>query len=160
MPDSKNGTVASLHLHPIEAGAPLTEVDSIELVEAQGIRDNPRYFVRDTKRQVSLIEREQLAEHATALGHPPFPPGVARANMETVGLDLVALAGQSVKIGDAVLIFYEPRTPCHKMDALAPGLRERMENGRQGVLAQVVESGTIRVGDEITPLPSPAGVGD
>jgi MOSC domain-containing protein YiiM len=35
------------------------------------------------------------------------------------------------------------------MNALCPGLRERMENNRQGVLAQVVRSGTIRVGDPI-----------
>ena len=148
-----NGIVTSLHLHPAEAGEPLTEVDTIELVEAQGIRDNPRYFERDTKRQVSLIEREQLAEHANALGQAPLPPGAARANVETGGVDLVALTGQQVRIGEAVLLFYEARTPCHRMEALAAGLRERMENGRQGMLAQVVESGTIRVGDSIAPLP-------
>lgn len=152
-----NGTIASLHLHPAEKGSPLTEVDSIEVVEAQGIRDNPRYFERDTKRQVSLIDRETLADHANALGQAPFPPGAVRANVETVGVDLVALTGQQVRIGEAVLLFYEARTPCHRMEALAAGLRERMENGRQGMLAQVVESGTIRVGDSITALPSPDG---
>jgi len=36
------------------------------------------------------------------------------------------------------------------MDAICQGLRDLMENDRQGVLAQVVKSGTIRVGDPIS----------
>jgi MOSC domain-containing protein YiiM len=35
------------------------------------------------------------------------------------------------------------------MDELCQGLRELMEDGRQGVLAQVVRSGTVRIGDAI-----------
>jgi len=35
------------------------------------------------------------------------------------------------------------------MDALCQGLRELMMNNRQGVMAQVVRSGKIRVGDSI-----------
>jgi MOSC domain-containing protein YiiM len=35
------------------------------------------------------------------------------------------------------------------MDALCQGLRELMEDSRQGVLAQVVRSGTVRIGDAI-----------
>jgi MOSC domain-containing protein YiiM len=35
------------------------------------------------------------------------------------------------------------------MDRIAPGLQALMSQGRQGVLAQVVRSGKIRVGDKI-----------
>ena len=35
------------------------------------------------------------------------------------------------------------------MDALCQGLRERMGDSQQGVLARVVRSGVIRVGDPI-----------
>jgi hypothetical protein len=35
------------------------------------------------------------------------------------------------------------------MDAICQGLRERMMNSRQGVLAEVRRSGRIRVGDRI-----------
>ncbi len=150
------GKVVSLHLHPAEPGAPLSSVGAIEVVAGKGIRGNGRMFDRlsrrtgePTRRQVSLIEREQIAEHAEALEHPGFTPGDVRSNIETEGVDLVALAGKQVRIGSSLLFIYEPRTPCHKMDELAPGLRERMENGRQGVMAQVVESGEIRVGDAI-----------
>jgi hypothetical protein len=33
------------------------------------------------------------------------------------------------------------------MDAICAGLRELMKNNRQGVLAEAVRSGTIKVGD-------------
>jgi MOSC domain-containing protein YiiM len=36
------------------------------------------------------------------------------------------------------------------MDAICRGLRALMENNRQGVMAEVVQSGTVRPGDAIT----------
>ncbi len=151
--------VASLHLHPAEPGAPLASVDTVELVQDKGIRGDARYFGRPGKspgepflRQVSLIEREQVANHASALGLESIPPGAVRANIETVGVELVPLLGQEVEIGEARLFLYVPRDPCAKMDALCQGLRERMMDRRQGVLAQVRRSGKIRVGDLIRPV--------
>ena len=153
------GRVQSLHLHPAKPGTPLTAVDSFEVVAEKGIREDGRYFARTNEntgepnpRQVSLIERDQLAEHAQAFGLPEIPPGAARANIETDGIYLTDHVGQRVRVGAAILQFYEPRKPCHKMDAIAPGLQERMKNGQQGVMAQVVESGVIRLGDEVEPL--------
>ena len=148
------GRVASLHLHPPEPGAPLHAVEAIEVAEAKGIVDEPRYFgrrSRDTgqpsRRQVSLIEREQIAEHAAALGLQSIPPGAVRSNIEALGLNLVALVGREIEIGDAVLFLYAPRDPCAKMDAICQGLRELMMNNRQGVLAEIRRPGKIRVGD-------------
>jgi len=150
------GSVASLHLHPVEPGAALTAVEEIHVVEAKGIQGEPRYFGRThcetgepSRRQVSLIEREQLAEHAGALGVEAIVPGAARANIETRGINLVPLVGRQVQIGNAVLKFESPRDPCAKMDAVCHGLREQMMHHRQGVLATVVRSGAIRVGDSI-----------
>jgi MOSC domain-containing protein YiiM len=150
------GRVASLHLHPAAPGTPLQDVEAIEVVEARGIVGDERYFGRlsresgkPTRRQVSLIEREQIAEHAAALGMPSIPPGAVRSNIETIGLDLIALLGQELELGESVLRLYAPRDPCAKMDAVCRGLRERMTNSRQGVLAEVVRSGRIRIGDPI-----------
>ena len=157
------GKVVYLHLHPAEPGKPLLSVDTIKVVEGKGIQGNHRKFNRlskrtgqSTKRQVSLIEREQLAEHSLAMGHPGFAPGDVRSNIETTGINLVDHIGQRVQIGGAILFLYEPRKPCHKMDALARGLRERMKNNRQGVMAEVVQSGEIKVGDVICAAGIPA----
>ena len=150
------GRVASLHLHPTEPGTPLLAVEVVEVVAGRGVQGDTRYFGRlsrdtgqPTRRQVSLIEREQITEHAVALGLPAIPAGKVRSNIETTGIGLVSLLGREVEIGDAVLRFYAPRDPCAKMDAICQGLRVLMMNNRQGVLAEVIRSGTIRVGDPI-----------
>jgi MOSC domain-containing protein YiiM len=150
------GHVVSLHLHPAESGTPLQGVESVEVVEGKGIAGDARYFGRlsrdtgqPTRRQVSLIEREQIAEHAAALGLPSITPGAVRSNVETTGINLIALLGREIEIGEAVLRLYAPRDPCAKMDAICQGLRARMMDQRQGVLAEVVRSGKVRVGDAI-----------
>jgi len=149
------GFAVSLHLHPAIAGEPLLSVEEFTVVVGKGIKSNGegRMFDRNNLRQVSLIEREQLAKHAESLGHPGFAPGEARSNIETKGLDLIKLIDRNIRIGEAELRIYQPRTPCHKMDLLAPGLRERMMDGQQGIMAEVVQSGIIRAGDYIAPLP-------
>lgn len=156
MKDVVLGTVASLHLHPAQAGAPLHTVEEIDLVQAKGIVGDQRYFGRlsrstglPTRRQVSLIEREQILEHAAALGLTEIAPGLVRSNIETSGIQLVALLGQQIQIGEAVLLLQASRDPCEKMDRICMGLRERMLDRRQGVVAEVVSSGKIRVGDSI-----------
>jgi MOSC domain-containing protein YiiM len=144
----------------------MQSVPSFELVTAAGISGEPRYFGRTrgsdrgpTDRQVSLIEREQISEHAAALGLLTIPPGAVRSNIETLGLNLIDLIGQNVQVGEAVVQFYAPRTPCQKMDDVAPGLRTLMENSSQGVLARILKSGVVRVDDPIRlfpPLPRAA----
>lgn len=152
--------MASLHIHPPKAGLPLRAVDTIHFVEGRGIEEDKRYFGRTSRstgkpsrRQVTLIEREVIGEHAAAFGLQAIPPGNVRSNVETTGIDLQALVGCEVQVGEAVVRCYEARTPCDKMDALIPGLRDAMEDGRQGVLAYVVRSGVVRVGDEIRAVP-------
>jgi MOSC domain-containing protein YiiM len=153
------GLVASLHLHPPEPGTPLQSAEAIKVAVGKGIVGEPRYFGRlsrttgePSRRQVSLIEREQIAEHAIALGLEAIAPGAVRSNIETQGIALVPLVGRQIQIGSAVLSVCAPRDPCAKMDAICQGLRALMLNNRQGVLAEVVRSGVIRRGDAITVL--------
>jgi MOSC domain-containing protein YiiM len=155
-PKSGAARVVSLHLHPAEPATPLQSVDEIKVVAGEGILGEPRYFGKvsrrtgkPSRRQVSLMEREQIAEHAVTLGLESIPPGAVRANIETEGIDLIQLMGKKVKIGEAILFFYEGRTPCGQMDAICVGLRALMENNRQGVMAEVIQSGVIRRRDLI-----------
>lgn len=154
--DGRFGRIVSLHLHPEKSGEPLRLVTSVEFVAGKGIVGNGRYFGRLSRttgnpslRQVTLIEREQIAEHAAVLGLKSLPPGSVRSNLETEGIQLVALLGQRVRVGTAVLLFYEAREPCEKMDALCVGLRALMGHQRQGVLAQVIEPGIANIGDRV-----------
>ena len=150
--------VASIHLHPAESATPMQSVNEIEVVAGKGIVGEPRYFGKlsrktgqPSRRQVNLMEREQIAEHAATLGRQSIPPGAVRANIETTGINLIQLIGQKIQIGDAVLFLYEARKPCQQMDGICAGLRALMENSRQGVMAEVIRPGRIRCQDLILP---------
>jgi MOSC domain-containing protein YiiM len=145
-------------LHPEVAGEPLREVSEVYAEAGKGLVGDARVYGRKNekgeprRRQVSLIAREDIARHAATLGLPGIVSGAVRSNIETNGLDLVSFLGREMEVGEAVLLFYEARTPCWKMDRIAPGLQAIMSQGRQGVLAQVIRSGWIRTGDDIRPL--------
>ena len=154
-----NGTVASLHLHSEVPNELMKEVKSISVVVGKGIKDNPRYYDAKTKkglpnkRHMSLIEREQIEEHALFLSEP-LKSGVVRSNIETSGINLSSLLGKKVAIGDnAVVLFTMLRDPCYKMDMICHGLKRLMADGRQGVICEILVSGTINVGDKIRAVP-------
>jgi MOSC domain-containing protein YiiM len=154
---TSSGRVLSLYLHPTEPDEPMQPVNEIAVVAGKGIQGEPRYFGKisrrtgkPSRRQLSLMEREQISEHAATLGLQSITPGAVRANIETEGIDLIPLIGKEITIGEAVLFLYEGRTPCEKMDAICMGLRALMENNRQGVVAEVIRSGVIHVQDTIS----------
>jgi MOSC domain-containing protein YiiM len=155
---SEIGTVASLHLHPDVPGEALRTVSEVYAEVGKGLVGDARIFGRKNqqgepgRRQVSLIAREEIARHAEALGLAEIAPGAVRSNIETTGLDLVSFLGRELQAGEAVLLFYEARKPCWKMDRIAPGLQAMMSQARQGVLAQVIRAGWIRAGDAIRPI--------
>ena len=154
------GRVESLHLHSSTGRQEMLTVDRVELVESKGILGESRYFGRvsadgqPNKRQLSIIEREQIAGHATQCGLPGIPPGVVRSNIETSGIELGRYMDRDVQIGEAVVHFHSPRTPCEQMNAICQGLKEMMENGKQGVMATIVRSGAVKVGDPVRVLPA------
>jgi len=97
------------------------------------------------KREVLFVSKE----HLDAVG---VEPGAIRENLTVVGDDVERWpVGQRVRAGEAVFEITMVCDPCHRMDELRQGLRAELE-GRRGMLARVVESGEVAVGDEITLL--------
>src|SRR3989442_15329339 len=103
--DIAKGHVASLHVHPAEVEGPMLSVEEITLVEGKGIVQDVRYFDRKNcsgqprRRQVTLIEREQISEHAAVLGLPAIAPGSGRSNIQTDGVSLIDCLGKPLQIG-------------------------------------------------------------
>ena len=56
--------------------------------------------------------------------------------------------GQQVRVGGALFEITMVCDPCHRMDELRDGLRTELQDKR-GMLARVVESGEVAVGDEV-----------
>ena len=94
------------------------------------------------KREVLFVS----SEHLDAVG---VAPGAIRENLTIEGADVQGWpVGQRLRAGEAVFEITMVCDPCHRMDELRGGLRAELE-GRRGMLARVVESGEVAVGDEI-----------
>jgi MOSC domain-containing protein YiiM len=76
-------------------------------------------------------------------------PGAIRENLTVEGDDVEQWpVGQRVAIGEAEFEVSMVCDPCERMEQLRPGLREQLQ-GRRGMLARVVKSGNVAVGDEV-----------
>ena len=85
-------------------------------------------------------------EHLQSVG---VEPGAIRENLTVDGDDVEKWpVGQRVRAGGAVFEITMVCDPCHRMDELRNGLREQLD-GKRGMLARVVESGEVAVGDPI-----------
>jgi MOSC domain-containing protein YiiM len=94
------------------------------------------------KREVLFASKE----HLDAVG---VEPGAIRENLTVEGDDVERWPiGQRVRAGDAVFEITMVCDPCRRMDELRQGLRAELA-GRRGMLARIVESGEVAVGDEI-----------
>src|SRR5881398_1883948 len=94
------------------------------------------------KREVLFVSKEHLDS-------VDVDPGAIRENITVEGDDVEKWPiGQRVRVGEAEFEITMVCDPCHRMDELRDGLRAELQ-GRRGMLARVVESGEVAVGDEI-----------
>ncbi len=137
----QQGTIVALHIARVK-GTPSDPVDAATAISAQGL-EGDRSCSADNTRQVLVMDQETL-------DHLELKPGQIKENITTTGLDLSqAEAGEVFFIGDAVTMEVVGECePCGKMDAIRPGLRERL-GGRRGMLAMVINGGPIKIGDSI-----------
>ena len=114
-------------------------------------------------RQLHLIHAE-LFDELAAKGFAIAPAQMGE-NVTTAGIDLLALsAGTRLRLGNEALIEITGlRNPCFKLDGIAPGLMQavlekgpgKTLNRKAGVMAVVVASGVVRVGDAIVVVHAP-----
>src|SRR5689334_22399428 len=93
--------------------------------------------------------REVLFASLEHLDSVDVEPGDVRENLTVEGADAQQWPiGQRVRVGEAVFEITMVCEPCHRMDELRQGLRAELDNKR-GMLARVVESGEVAVGDPV-----------
>ena len=137
----QQGEIVGLHIARVR-GTPADSVQQATAISACGL-EGDRSCNKDNSRQVLLMDLESLQQFGLKMGQ-------IKENLTTSGLDLSQIKeGQVLFIGDQVTMeVVGPCLPCHKMDAISPGLQARI-NGRRGQLAMVINGGAIRVGDTI-----------
>jgi MOSC domain-containing protein YiiM len=108
-----------------------------------------------SERQVTMIQHEHLAVVAALLNREEVRPEEVRRNLVISGINLIALKNQTFRIGDAILEGTGPCVPCSRMtEVLGPGGYNAMR-GHGGITVRVLQTGTIRVGDEVVPSSEP-----
>jgi MOSC domain-containing protein YiiM len=94
------------------------------------------------RREVLFVSKEHLDS-------VDVEPGAIRENITVQGDDVEKWPiGQRVRAGAAEFEITMVCDPCHRMDELRDGLRAQLQ-GKRGMLARVVESGEIAIGDEL-----------
>ena len=148
------GTIASIvyrpeQLHPKDHFSRVS-LQTANLIEGKGIEgdrkgDNPA-------RQLNIMSRETL----DGLAGEGFmtQPGQMGEQIVVSGLDIdlnLLPEGAQIQLGDAVIEVYKPRTGCERFEAIQ-GLPPSKAANRMGVIAGVIKSGTIKVGDPVAVL--------
>ena len=142
--------VAGLLVAP-EAEAPLVFAESVVAVAGRGIEGDRYGAGRGTFSgpgrgyQLTLIEAETLEELK-------LPWERARRNVVTRGASLNPLVGRRFRIGGVECIGRRLAEPCAHLEKLSgPGLLRPLVH-RGGLRADILVGGTIRLGDEVTPI--------
>lgn len=97
---------------------------------------------RPGKRSVLFVAAEDL--EALGVDH-----GAVKENFTVRGGDVMRWpVGQRVGVGEAEFEISMVCDPCHLMEEIRPGLQAELE-GRRGMLAAVVRTGDVRLGDAV-----------
>ncbi len=144
---AKPGRVDWIGLRPARRAEIVTLGDA--MISADGL-DGDRS--RAGKRAVTLIQQEHLAAIGSYLGQGPIAPDVLRRNLVVSGINLSALKGREVQVGEAILRVTVICAPCSRMEeALGKGGYSAVR-GHGGWCAEVVRPGRVRVGDTVQPI--------
>lgn len=150
------GRVELIHCAPVDSG-PQQAVSTAELVAGSGIVGD-RYFglrADGTGGNVTLVEAEEIERFNREAGGRA-PPDGTRRNIVTRGVRLAPLIGREFSIGGVRLRGIEQCEPCAGIgralstEALDAKRVVREFVHRAGIRAEVLDGGTIRVGDPVT----------
>lgn len=135
-------------------GAPVEPREEVELVAGRGLAGDRAGRRAGGTRQVSLLQAEHLDVLARLMRRERIDPAALRRNLVIEGVNLRALARARFRVGGCVLEGTGECHPCSKMeDALGDGGYAAMR-GHGGILARVIEGGSVGIGAEVRALAS------
>jgi len=134
-------TISGVWVSPRKRSGTMTARERARAIEGHGLEGCAHARPR-SKRQVLFAS----ASHLRDVG---VEPGAIRENFTVEGANVHEWpVGQRVAVGAALFEVTMVCDPCELMAEIRPGLQAELE-GRRGMLASVVETGEVAVGDEI-----------
>lgn len=150
------GRVVAMFTAPAE-GAPMEPRETVEAIPGIGL-DGDRYAMeagkfsgsKVGKRAVTLIEREAIAAANEAYG-VGLEERETRRNLVVEGVPVNHLVGKEFLVGDVLLRGYDLAEPCTWLEEVTGKQARKAFVHRGGLRAEIVEGGSIRVGDVVRP---------
>ena len=140
--------VTSIHLAP-GTRLPTRSVEQVEAEAGRGLVGDRYHGTRH--RHVTVQAQPDLDAAAADLG-APVPAGSTRRNVTISTGPVPTRPGTRVRVGDTLLEVVRLAAPCRLMDDyVSPGAMRAL-HARGGTVFRILESGTIRVGDEVEVL--------
>lgn len=137
------GEIAAIWRKRFKRG-PMDPLDEAQLVAGKGLAGNAN---QGGKRQLTIIDEAAWSDAARELGID-VPPQTRRANVMLRGLDLEQTRGKLLRLGECIVRVYGETRPCNQMEEAQRGLQDALDpHWRGGVFCEVLQGGTIRVGD-------------
>ena len=136
------GTITNLHIARVK-GTPSDPVQEATATSGLGLEGDRSGYEGNT-RQVLFVDKEILDGAGLA-------PGQVKENITVTGMNVSQIhPGQVFTIGDDVTLeAVGDCEACGKMDAIRMGLMDEIQ-GKRGMLAKVINGGSIKVGDSVT----------
>ncbi|MFL5827452.1 MAG: MOSC domain-containing protein [Thermoleophilaceae bacterium] len=156
-----SGVVEQIFLARHESG-PTAPIDEVEAVPGHGLVGD-RYWYENGDagpgKAITLIAAEAIEGYASDTGDP-LEPGEHRRQVVTRGIDVNALVGRRFRVGAVECEGVELCEPCNHLQKLTgrDGLMRNLVH-RAGLSADVVNGGTIRVGDSVEAVEQDAAAG-
>lgn len=133
------------HEHP-PGETPVLALTEVECVAGKGLVGDRFFdFKSDYRGQVTFFEAEVYEDLCLRLKVQDRGAEVFRRNVIVRGADLLALIGQEFSLHGVRFLGVSECSPCHWMDqAFGPGAEMALQ-GRGGLRAKIIQSGTLRV---------------
>ena len=158
MSESSTPQIDAIFVSPSK-GQPMTSPQTIQAVAGKGL-EGDRYFLgtgyysgdKVWDAHLTLMEREAI-DTANAAQSKQFTPEMLRRNIITKNVKVKELIGKRFRIGEAVFEGWKEWPPC----SYIAGMNDCQELLKlfahsSGIGVNIVESGTISVGDAIEVL--------
>jgi MOSC domain-containing protein YiiM len=143
------GEVVAVHTAP-ESGAPTESQETVEVVAGKGIPGDRKFRMDGAGRGAALTLIEAEAVEAVEREYDlPVSFADHRRNVTTRGVALNHLVGERFRVGDTLCVGVLLCEPCAHLESLTGvGVREAFVH-RGGLRADVLEGGTVTVGDTV-----------
>ena len=129
-----------------EKRGPMLPAAQADVRARRGIAGNAN---QGGRRQVTILEQEVWEDAMKALGGS-LEPHARRANLLVSGVRLPHTTGRILRVGTARIRILGETKPCPRMDEALPGLKAELQpDWRGGVYGEVLDGGTIRIGDAV-----------